>query len=241
MKKIFASAIIALAVITQSCDLVMHDTIHGSGDITTETRSISDASKISSKGSFDVEVVLGSTPSVKIEADDNLIPYILVDNKDGGIEIHTKGDVNLETEKTLKVTVTVSKLEELKLYGNGNGTCKQQITGGDHLILGVYGNGDMDINVNTPKVESTIAGNGNISISGETKDCRIEIDGNGDYKAEGLQTENTEVHIAGSGDARLSASQTLGVHIAGSGDVFYKGSPRITQNVVGSGNIQQIK
>lgn len=241
MKKIIASSAIILAAITQSCNISFHDGIKGNGHMTTETRNISDAPKISSKGSFDVEVVLGGTPSVKIEADENFMSYILVDNKDGGIEIHTKDDVDFDTENKLKVTVTVSKLEELKLYGNGNGTCKQQVTGGDHLTLGVYGNGDMDINVNTPKVESTIAGNGNISISGETKDCRIEIDGNGDYKAEGLQTENTEVHIAGSGDARLAASQSLDVHIAGSGDVFYKGSPRITQQVVGSGNIQQIK
>lgn len=240
MRKIFFIGAIIAATAFQACVIDMRDTIKGNGNTTTTTRNISDVSKIKSRGSFDVEVVLGSTPGLKIEADDNLIPYILTDVQDGTLEIHTKDHVNLSTERTLKVTVTVSKLEELELYGNGNGICNSKITGGDHLKLGVYGNGDITMNVNTPNVESTIAGNGNITIDGETKDSKIEIDGNGDYKAEGLQAENAEIHINGSGSASVAASVKLDIHIAGSGDVNYKGSPSIEQHVAGSGEIKQI-
>jgi len=239
MRKILILSMLVLAVAFQSCDIAMHDTIKGNGNVITATRNISDVSRIKSKGSFDVEVVLGSTPGLKIEADENLIPYIITDTENG-LNIHTKDDVDLSSDHRLKITVTVSKLEELELYGNGNGICNSKITGGDHLKLGVYGNGDITMNVNAPNVESTIAGNGNITINGETKDSKIEIDGNGDYKAEGLQAENAEIHINGSGSASVAASVKLDIHIAGSGDVNYKGSPSIEQHIVGSGEIKQV-
>jgi len=240
MRKLFFLSTLILVVAAQGCDIEMHDTIKGNGNTTTATRNISDVSKIKSKGSFDIEVVLGSAPALKIEADENLMPYILTDNENGGLNIHTKDDVDLSSNHTLKITVTVSKLEELELYGNGNGICNSKLTGGDHLKLGVYGNGDITMNVNAPRVESTIAGNGNITVNGETKDSKIEIDGNGDYKAEGLQAENAEIHINGSGSANVAASVKLDIHIAGSGDVYYKGSPAIEQHIVGSGNIKQV-
>lgn len=241
MKKIILFASLFFAICIQSCDIIMHDTIKGNGKMTTDNRSVSASSRIKTMGPFDVEIVIGTQPSVKIDADENLMPYILVDNQEGRIVVHTKNDVNLSSNNNLKVTVTVSTVEELELYGNGNITCNTKITGGNQLKLGIYGNGDAKLDINTPSVESTIGGNGNILLTGETKNSKIEIDGNGEYKAEGLQAENAEVHINGSGGARLSCSVSLDVHVAGSGDIYYKGSPRISQSILGSGSIHQIQ
>ncbi len=241
MRKAIIFAIFITAAFGQSCDIVMHDTVRGNGSLSTDTRNIPQVSRIKSQGNFDIDIVLGGSPSLKIEADANLIPYILTSNEDGKLVIHTKDHVDLSSDNKIKVTITTDKVEELEINGNGNITSSSKITGGDHLKLGIYGNGDITLDVNSPKVESTIAGNGNINLTGETKDSKIEIDGNGDYKAEGLLAENAEVHINGSGGARLACSVSLDVRIAGSGDVFYKDTPSIHQTVIGSGNIKQIQ
>ena len=241
MRKLFVFAILASVFVNQSCDFIHMETIHGNGNMSSENRNISEASRIKSRGSFDVKIVQGSTPSIKIEADANLIPYILTDMEDGALVIHTKDHVGLSSDHKITVYVTTDKVEEVEVNGSGDVTADAKIAGGDHLKLGIYGSGNMKLDVNTPKTESTIAGSGDITLTGETKDSKIEIDGNGNYKAEDLQSENTEVHINGSGNARLACSVKLEIHIAGSGDVYYKGSPSITQHVAGSGNIQQIQ
>jgi len=240
MKKILLLAVISAALFAQSCDIIMDETIQGNGNMSTETRSVSDASKIESRGSFDVEIVKGSSPSVKIDADQNLISYILTKNEDGRLIIRTKEGYDLKSDHKIKVTVTTSQLEDVQVAGSGNVTSTDSFEGADQLKVGIAGSGNITLVVSTPKVDASIAGSGDINLTGETKDSKIEIAGNGNYKTENLKAENVEIHIAGSGNARVYASVSLDINIAGSGDVYYKGTPTIKQSVAGSGNIQQI-
>jgi hypothetical protein len=191
-------------------------------------------------GNFNIDIIQGSSSSVKIDADENLMPYIVTENKDGRLLIHAKEGYSLASDNKIKVTVTTATLEEVQVDGSGdvNGTGK--FTGADHLRVGVAGSGNINLDVNSPEVESSIAGTGNIILSGETKNSKIEIAGVGDYKAENLMSENVDVHIAGSGNARVYAENSLSVNIAGSGDVFYKGNASIKQSVAGSGKISKI-
>lgn len=240
MRKLILSVIIGSLFITQSCDLIPFETIHGNGNMGSETRNVGDASRIESRGSFDVEIVKGGSPSVKIYADQNLIQYIITRSENGRLVIRTKEGVELKSDNKIKVTVTTAQLEEVQVDGSGNVSSNDSFEGSDRLKVGIAGSGNIVLAVNTPKVEASIAGSGDINLSGETRDSKIEIAGNGNYKTENLKAENVEIHIAGSGDARVFASESLDIHIAGSGDVYYKGSPTIKQSIAGSGNIQQI-
>src|SRR3982751_4459278 len=75
MRKLFLPVAILFSL--SSCDNVFKKTVHGSGNITTQQRSVDHADKIKSAGSFDIEIVQGASPSVKVEADDNLMEYIV--------------------------------------------------------------------------------------------------------------------------------------------------------------------
>lgn len=238
-KQLFAAAIAVTAFTITGCDFINVETIRGNGNITTENRNVSTTSRIASHGSFDVAIIRGNSPSVKVEADANLLPYILTDVEDGRLEIHTKDHVSLSSEHTIKVYVTTDRVEEVSLSGSGNVTSDSKLEGSERMKFGISGSGDITLEINAPSVESRISGSGNISLSGETKDSKITITGNGDYKSGGLQSENAEVHITGSGNVQLAASVKLKVHITGSGDVTYKGSPTIEQHITGSGNIKQ--
>jgi len=238
-KQLFAAAIALTAFTITGCDFVGFDTIHGNGNVSTETRNVSVTSRISSHGSFDVAIIHGSSPSVKVEADANLIPYILTDVEDGKLHIHTRDHVSLSSDHKIKVYVTTDKVEEISLSGSGNVTADSKLEASGHMKFGISGSGDITLDINAPSVESSISGSGNINLTGETKDSKITITGDGDYKASGLQSENAEVRITGSGNVHVAASVKLEVHITGSGDVGYKGSPTIEQHITGSGNIKQ--
>jgi len=238
MRKIYLLAIF-VATITASCDLMFRKTVHGNGNLTSEQRTATNTDRIKSTGNFNIDIVQGAPASVKIEADENLLPYILTENREDRLIIHTREGYNLSSNNKIKVTVTTDRLQEVELNGSGNVNGVGKFSGADHLKISVAGSGNINLNTNTPEVESSIAGTGNITLSGETKNSKIEIAGVGDYKAGDLMSENVEIHIAGSGNARVYAENNLDIHIAGSGDVSYKGNASVKQDIAGSGKIRK--
>jgi len=238
MRKLFLFIAVA-CVCLSSCDEIFKKTIHGNGNITTQTRSVHRADKIKSYGNFDIVIVQGNEASVKVEADDNLMDYIITRNEGDDLVIKAKDNYNVQSDEPIKITVTTNELELVEVAGSGNVKGEGKFTGRDHLKISVAGTGNVDLNVNTPEIESHIAGTGNITLSGETRDSKIEIAGMGDYNAKDLKSENVEIHIAGSGNTHVFAENKLEVHIAGSGDVYYKGNANITQDIAGSGKISR--
>jgi hypothetical protein len=237
MKKIFFLFIVAAAF--SSCHFIGKP-IKGNGNLRAESRNISFAQKIKLAGSYDVELLQGGT-FLKVEADENLLPYIETYNEDDWLIIKTKEDYHISSANKITITVTTDKLEAVKLTGSGNITGKAKFTGSNYLEVSIAGSGSANLKVNAPKVKSSIAGNGDIILSGETRDEEIRIAGYGNCKAEGLKSENAVVHIAGSGDAKVDVTNKLEIHIAGSGNVFYKGNPTVEQHIAGSGNIKKLE
>lgn len=235
MKKIFP--VIIIASLLASCNF---ESIKGSGVLATDVRTISSADKVKAVGSFDVEITPGATTSLKIEGDDNLIKHIKTEKKDGYLVIKMDDGINYSTENRLVVYITTPHLEAVSLAGSGNVTTKGKFTGSDKLKVGLSGSGDADIEVNTPTIEASIAGSGNIKIAGESKDANIRIAGSGNFYGEALKAENVEVHIAGSGDAKIFADVKLDANIAGSGSIMYVGNATVTQKVAGSGEVRKL-
>lgn len=232
-------AVIACTCI--SCRWMGHKKIQGNGNLITRERSVSRAERIKLSGSYDVEITQGPVTSVKIEADENIIPFILTSEEDGFLLIKSKEHVSLSSTNDIKIYITTAKLEQLHLAGSGNIIGKTKFTGGNKLSLKIAGSGDIKLEVNTPDLTADIAGSGSMTLSGETKNETIHISGVGDYNAEGLKAENAKVKIAGTGDVKLYADLTLDVNIAGGGSVYYKGAATVKQRVAGVGSVTRIQ
>jgi hypothetical protein len=232
--------LLGACLLFSSCRLFGYKHIEGNGVVATQTRNASKANRIKMAGSFDVEITQGPTVSVQIEGDENILPYIIVEDRDGYLVIKTKDHINYSATNDIKVFITTPNLEEAILAGSGNIIGKSKFSGSDKLFLKIAGSGDMKMEVNTPTVQSEIAGSGSITLLGETKDESIKIAGVGDYNADGLKAENAKISIAGSGDVKVFAAAQLDVNIAGSGTVYYKGSPNVKQRVAGSGEVKKI-
>ena len=136
--------------------------------------------------------------------------------------------------------------EDLTISGNvdinlaGSGDIKLGKLSASEVTSSIAGSGNITVQtLAADQLSSTTAGSGNVRIGGEVTTQHVVLLGSGDYLGEGLASEMATVRVVGSGNSRLSASETLEVTILGSGDVTYSGSPRITVNVSGSGQINQ--
>ncbi|GAC1443565.1 MAG: head GIN domain-containing protein [Sediminibacterium sp.] len=215
--------------------------VRGNGHLSVEQRNVTSAERIKLAGSYDVELTQGPVTSVKVEADENLQPYIITNEREGVLEIRTRDHYSLSSNHTARIFVTTNKLEQVQLAGSGNITGRGKFTGAEKLTIKIAGSGDVRIEVNTPEIGADIAGSGTITLTGETRDESIHISGVGKYDADGLKAESAKVKIAGSGDVKVFADRNLDINIAGVGSVYYKGAAAVKQKIAGSGEVKRIE
>jgi hypothetical protein len=239
MKKLSQLLIVLYFASFASC-IDMGKRVNGNGHVTTETRSVNSTNRIRMFGSMDV--IIDNGPSaVKVEADENIIPYIITDVRDGWLEIRTENHVNLNTHNGIKVYVSTPSLDGIVLSGSGNVNGTKTFFTSNKAAFKVSGSGDIRCDINAPQVDARITGSGNIILGGETKDVDVHITGGGDYEGSNLKAENASVNITGSGDVNLFADASLNVKVTGSGSVKYKGNATVNQKIIGSGSVQKMQ
>jgi len=239
MKKFISHSLLLLAIacFANSCDVTGQNRVKGSGNVTKEERSVSAFKVVSVKGSMDVYITQGPAKAAVIEAEDNILPLIELENEGDELVIRLKRGVSVNTHRDMKVYLTSPNLEGVNLSGSGNVKLENKISNNNNMELNLTGSGNLDGALNSPEVKVNIAGSGNINLSGETKELDVNIAGSGDFRGGDLMSEDVDVTIAGSGNANVHASVKLEASIMGSGDVRYKGSPQISSKVVGSGSV----
>ncbi|HEX4958621.1 MAG TPA: head GIN domain-containing protein [Lacibacter sp.] len=237
MNRLYAAAMLAMILFTvTSC---RWRSVRGNGNVITSNRNEGTFNGVKTAGSFDLYVTQGDDYSVRIEAEENLMKYILTEVENGELKVRVKRGVNLRPRQDMKVFVTAPRFKELGIAGSGNIIAETNLSSDSPMEFSISGSGDIRaIAVDAPKITVRIAGSGNASLAGSTRDAVYRIAGSGDIKCRDLKTENTEVHIAGGGNVWSYCSQNLDVHIAGSGDVHYAGNPvNVKQKIAGSGNM----
>jgi Putative auto-transporter adhesin, head GIN domain len=237
MKKLIAFLLLG-SLLTSSCG-IRGKRVRGNGNVKTDQRNVSGFQAVQSNGDFDVYVSTGPE-SVKIEGEDNLLPYIETSVEGGLLKITTKSGYWLKSERGVKVYVSAPQYSKIESNGAGDIIGQSKITGSSKLELEVNGSADIKAEVDAPEVSAHLRGSGDATLSGETKTFSGEILGSGNIKAFDLKSEETNVKIVGSGDADVFSSVKLDVSVAGSGDVRYKGGAQVNSHIAGSGGVKKL-
>ena len=239
MKKLFVF-LIGTLVFFSSCRFVTGQRIRGNGNVRTETRSPGNFKSVASHGSFDVFISSGEQ-AVKIEAEDNLLPYIETYVEGYTLHVETKDNYWLRPGRKVKIFVSSPDYESIRSYGSGDIIGESKITNSSKLELGVNGSANIKMDINAPEINTETNGSGDIFLKGETKSFEGEIHGSGNIKALDLRSNDATIKIYGSGDADVFVNGKLDVHVAGSGDVNYKGNAQISSSIAGSGRVKKVE
>lgn len=206
----------------------------------TVNRALSNISDIEVSGSFEVYIDNGK-PEITIEAEENLIPYIITKSNGDRLKIRTKQNTNLRPNVPIKITVSASTLTDLDVTGSGKIVSNKPIITNEPIELSVSGSGLINATVHTPQVEASITGSGKINVAGATRQVDVDVTGSGSFYGEQLKAETAKVDVTGSGNVQVFADHTLDASITGSGDIRYKGRAAVNKNVTGSGAVSQLK
>ncbi len=219
-----------------SCTWDSKETVKGNGELSTETRSPDNFRSVTVEGPYEIEVIAGDQPRVVIEAESNLMEYIITEVEDGKLTIKNKKDTRLRPDKDLVITVFTDELEDLRVLGSGS--INTGLITGEKVRLSVIGPGSITTSAQTTELRAIVNGSGKIDIAGRGDKAHYSITGSGKIQAAEFETESARANITGSGAVHCRVNEELESSITGSGKVIYSGQPELSSKVTGSGSVR---
>ncbi len=232
MKLSFLIVFISLGFIIAGCDEIF---IEGNGIVKSETRNVAPFDRVISGGDFKVLITCGDDFDVSVEAESNLLPYIITEVNRGRLEIRVKGVNNLDNTLPMKVFVVMPVLTGLDLSGSGQITTGSFIS--DCVDMMVSGSGKIYSSLETDSIGVIVSGSGNVEIKGQTDFADLLVSGSGKIYLYEFPAKKCQVKVSGSGKVFMNVSELLEVVISGSGAVYYKGHPHVDSHISGSGKV----
>ena len=207
------------------------------GTIITEDRTVGAFSGVEVSSAANVIITDDPGYEVRIEAGDNLMPYIKTKVNNSGVLSIWESNNFIWHHRSVTVYISATYLNKVVISGSGDFNASSLHA--NDLDAKISGSGNIEINdLTADNVEATISGSGNINLSGDTYRIDANISGSGDIDTRYLLAKIADVTISGSGDIKVYASQALYAKISGSGDIQYWGNPsNVNTNVSGSGTI----
>jgi hypothetical protein len=190
--------------------------LHGSGNVITESRNVNGFNEIAVLGSGEVKVDVNGIESLIVEAEDNIVPLLKTEVRNGRLELSVESSISPSIE--VRYTITAVTLDAVSVSGSG-----------DVAATG--------INAGTFDVE--ITGSGKVEATGIADRMSLGISRSGCYAGEGLVAAVGTVRVSGSGEAVMYVTDDLDIDVSGSGSVEYIGKPSLATSISGSGDISR--
>ncbi|WFR79415.1 DUF2807 domain-containing protein [Janthinobacterium rivuli] len=233
--------------------------IQGSGQVSREVRQVSNISALDidnmKRIDIKIDVRVGPTASLVIEADSNLQPLIHSDVN--GNTLRLWSDTNIRSSNGIHVIYTTPQLKKINISGSGRlvvsglngddfsleqrGSMKSELSGTVGRF-GVSNGGSGSINAAALASGNTDAaqnGSGSIqlgSVRGER--INVAVNGSGSISASGA-VQRLDANVNGSGDVNLAALRSDVAYLAsnGSGDIDVTVQSEVNARASGSGRI----
>ena len=253
------SPLIILTLVSLACQVAIPTIVNGSGILDTETRDVSNFDAISLENMGDVYIEVGNTERLTIEAEDNLLPLLTSEVKNGVLKLDVVRGRNIDPTKPITYNITVKDLENITLAGSGviysapleadrmtvmlagSGNIElEEVTSTDFKVT-IAGSGNITVDeIVTESVDATINGSGDIQIAGVAPKQKLDVFGSGSYLAGDLQADTIDINIAGSGSVTVWVMEHMNATVNGSGNISYYGRPTIDHTDNGSGTLRSL-
>lgn len=187
----------------------------GSGTSKVDKRSVPAFTAVDISGAYDVQIVAQKEQSLELEGDDNLLPLIKTEVKDGVLVV--KNDKSISSKNKLRLRINVQKLDGI------------ETSGASDIVA---------TNVKSDDFKIGTSGASELKVSGETKTLSIDSSGAGAIDTKDLHAEKVTITSSGAATAEVYASEELNASVSGAGAVEYYGNPKtVKEDKSGAGAI----
>ena len=231
MKKIVLFAVLALVL--SSCAGV-----RGNGKVKRETRNVGKFTEIEVGGGFNVHLKQDDKEGLIVEADANLLDFIVT--RVEGKELIIKTSKSISNFKKMDIYITYTQLEEINVSGacdlDAENTVKAEFLGID-----ASGASDIDLEIECDGLNIEASGSSDIDLRGNAEITEYDISGASDVNAVNLYTKRCKIECSGASSIKVNVSKKLEVSASGASSVGYRGNPKdVKTKVSGASSAKQL-
>lgn len=176
--------------------------VKGSGNMSAEDRNVSGFHGIDVGGVYQVEITAQKEYSVRIEADDNLLPLIRTEVEGGILKIESERRISPKSK--IRIIIGAPNIDNLEVSGVANVTLN-------------------DIKNEGLTIDSS--GASKIKVTGETAKLTVDVSGASKIDAETLTTGKANIDASGASGVTVNVSGELKAEASGASRIIYTGTP----------------
>ena len=236
------------------------ETVRGSGRMAQETRPIKGIARVDLATIGTLYLALGDKEELRVEAEDNLLPYLLTATEGDELKIKAREDIELKPTQPVRFHLTVKKLNALSVSSAGNVEAGPIKAERFLLVVGSAGNVTLE-SLDAPEVAAMLNSAGNATIKSlKARDLRVNINSAGgltiesgevekqavtqtsagNYNAQGLKSRKAQALVNSAGSATLWVTEALLATVNSIGSLSYRGSPVVEEHATSLGTIRKI-
>jgi putative autotransporter adhesin-like protein len=231
--------VVLLSLLFVSCryNINIGDGVEGSGNVKTESRNIGSFHGVDAGGGLAVIVEQGDAVSIKVEADDNIIPLIQTEVRNGILFISTEGSYSTEHGPT--ITVRMPDITKLSIDGGASMRCSGTLIS-PNLKLNSDGGAQMELEIEADQLSMDASGGAAITVSGKALDVDVNASGGSPVHAAQLQANNVKADASGGASISVYPIVNLDAEASGGGSVSYHKIPKtISKSESGGGSVSE--
>ena len=216
--------------------------IRGSGVAKEETRSVEAFHALEAGNALQVTVAVtpGATASIKISGDDNLVPLIESEVRDGTLILRVKDNSNISTKLPLLAEVVTGEFDRVE----ASGAASVKVSGGSKVDrFTAEASGAVHVSVARLETSNAVAsaeGASHVALSGAAQSLKASASGASQIKAEELSVDDAEVSINGASGVGLRASKSVSGDVSGASRLEIHGRPaRNTVSTSGASSVNE--
>jgi hypothetical protein len=212
----------AIIVSPNDGDVRMHtvfsdSAVEGDGIAARDQRQVAALGELEVSGAMQVEVRVGQAPSLLVEADGNLLPYIRTEAHGNTLKIFNERQ--LRSKAPVRVVYTTPRLSQVHASGSGQVVVRD---------------------LNGAPLEVRKSGSGQVRLTGKVDSLHARVSGSGVLDAGELSSASADLGLSGSGRMNIGEirGDYLRASVAGSGVLQAGGAVRsLNARVAGSGSL----
>ncbi|MFN3234141.1 MAG: GIN domain-containing protein [Gammaproteobacteria bacterium] len=234
MRNSIIGTLIIFSIFLSGCD---QKVVSGNERISTEKRTLKDQyTKLNISGLYRVNIYANdNSDKIKLEADNNLFPFIHTTVKHDTLFIRNRHKTTLKPSQPMHIDINHRNIDDVNYRGKGSVDIHS--IRANKLRVAHYGTGSCYVKGHIKELTVEINGKGSCQLTGSANQSLFVLKGKGGINAMNMVIKNARVEINGNGDVYIDAKKTLNVTINGNGSVRYAGHPHISQTIHGRGKV----
>ena len=204
-----------------------------------EKREVSGFTELSVSSAFVVEISVGNTESLEIEADERYIDDIISEVRGDKLVLRIRESRNTRRMRNSpRAYLTVKSLDRIDASGAVKLETNDPLVT-DKLDIELSGASVLNMEIEVKELYIQASGACVINMEGEARDQTVRTTGATTYRAYDLESEIADIRVTGAGSARVSVSDKLDVRASGASSIRYKGSPSVSKSTSGASSVRR--